>query len=102
MSTHTFEMPSRLETLMNDQRVRIGALIAGAVVIFTSVVVVNVSNGPSRSKHTKAVAVLPDAPLNIPILRQWPYPHVRHVEATVTVRAPASKVPGKRVLTARR
>ena len=101
MSTHTFEMPSRLETLMNDRRVRMGGLIAGAVVILTSIAVVNISNGPSRSKQTQAVAVLPDAPLNIPMLRQWPYPDSRQA-AAVTVRAPASKVVAKRVFTARR
>ena len=103
MSTHTFEVPGRLEILMNDRRVRMGGLIAGVLVIFTSIAVVNISNAPSRSKHTRAVAVLPDAPLNSPILRQWPYPDSRHVAAaTVAVRAPASKVPAKRVFTARR
>lgn len=103
MATQTFDLGSPLERLMNDSRVRIGGVIAGALVILTSMIVVNVSNGPSTSKHTRAVAVLPDVPLNIPILRYWPYPDQRPVAAAV---APGSKIvkatKAGRVLTARR
>lgn len=105
MATQTFDIGSPLERLMNDQRVRIGGAIAGALIILTSMIVVNVSNEPSRSKATRAVAVLPDVPLNIPILRYWPYPETRRVEATKSVssmRAPAGKAAKRGVLTARR
>ncbi|MDP1830198.1 MAG: hypothetical protein Q8L48_43440 [Archangium sp.] len=108
MATQTFDLGSSLERLMNDRRVRIGGLIAGSLVILTSMIVVNVSNGPSRSKATKAVAVLPDVPLNIPILRYWPYPETRRVEAAaasttrVSVRAPGARAAKRGVLTARR
>ena len=106
MSSHTFDPGSHLERLMNDRRVVIGALIAGALVILGSLIVVNVSSGPSTSKHTRAVAVLPDVPLKIPILRYWPYPDPRPAAAAVTVIAPGSKVvkatKAGRVLTARR
>ena len=100
MSTTTFDFGSQLESLMNDRRVRIGGLIAGAVIIATSMIVANVANDPSYARSTKSVAVLPDSPLNIPIMRQWPYAPARKVEA-VSVRASASK-PAKRVFTARR
>ena len=100
MSTKTFDFGSQLERLMNDRRIRIAGLIAGAVIISTSLIVANVANDPANARSTKTIAVLPDSPLNIPIIRQWPYAHARQVEA-VTVRAPASK-PAKRVFTARR
>lgn len=95
MSTQTFEVPSPLERLIADPRVRIGGLIAGALVMLISVIVGNVANAPSRSRAIKAVAVLPDAPLNIPIIRSWPYPPA---PKAVTVTAPGAKV----VKTARR
>lgn len=102
MSTTTFDFGNQLESLMNDRRVRIGGLIAGAVIIATSLIVANVSNDPSYARRTRSVAVLPDSPLNIPIMRQWPYSDARKV-AAVTVRAPGAKAkPAKRVLTARR
>ena len=96
MSTTTFDFGRQLERLMNDRRVRIGGLIAGAVIIATSVIVANVSNNPSA--RARSVAVLPDSPVNVPIMRQWPY--ARNVEA-VTVRVPGARA-AKRVLTARR
>ena len=100
MSTKTFDFGSQLERLMNDRRVRIAGLIAGAVIISTSLIVANVANDPANARSSKSIAVLPAAPLNIPIIRQWPYAPARKVEA-VTVRAPASK-PARRVFTARR
>lgn len=106
MSSHTFDAGSHLERLLNDRRVVIGGLIAGAMIVVGSLIVVNVSARPSTSKHTRAVAVLPDVPLNIPILRYWPYPDARPAAAAVTVIAPGSKVvkatKAGRVLTARR
>ncbi len=98
MTTQTFDVPSPLERLVTDRRVVIGALIAGALIIISSLVVVNVSQAPSRARALKSVAVLPDAPLNIPIMRQWPYPAPK-VE---TVRAPGAKVAAKRNAVARR
>lgn len=103
MSTHTFDFGSQLERMMSNRRVRIGGLIGGALVIMSSLIVVNVSNAPSRSRATKSVAVLPDSPLNIPIMRQWPYPQASAAAtATVTVRAPGAKAVKRGVLTARR
>jgi hypothetical protein len=105
MSTHTFDIGTQLERFTNDRRVRIAGLIAGVVVIATSMIVVDIANAPSTVKATKSVA-LPDAPLNIPIMRHWPYSGAGKVES---VRAPASKPAkakaakaGKRVFTARR
>ncbi len=95
---HTFDIGSQLERLMNDRRVRIGGLIAGALVIFSSVIVVNVSNEPSKAKVLKSVAVLPPSPLNIPIMRSWPYPETRRVASS----ASGVKVVKRNVLTARR
>jgi uncharacterized membrane protein len=104
MTTETFDVPSPLERLMNDSRVRIGGLIGGALVIVLSFIVVNVSNTPTQSRATKSVAVLPDAPLNIPIMRQWPYP-VQKAGASSgvvqTVRAPGAKAVKRTVLTRR-
>ncbi|MDP3157216.1 MAG: hypothetical protein Q8N23_31380 [Archangium sp.] len=98
MTTQTFDVPSPLERLVTDRRVVIGALIAGALIIICSLVVANFSQAPSRARALKSVAVLPDAPLNIPIMRQWPYPAPK-VE---TVRAPGGKVVAKRNVVARR
>ncbi len=103
MSTQTFDVPSPLERLMNDRRIVIGALIAGALIILSSLAVVNVSQAPSRARALKSVAVLPAAPLNIPIMRQWPYPAPKVETAKVqTVRAPGAKVAAKRNVIARR
>ncbi len=98
MATQTFDIGTPLERLMNDTRVRIGAAIAGAVIIFSSVVVVNVANTPSKHKALKSVAVLPDVPLNIPIMRSWPYPETRRVES---VSAPGAKAVKRNVLARR-
>lgn len=88
MTTNTFDVGSSLDRLVNDSRVRIWAGIAGALVIVISFIVVSVANEPSKSRHLKSVAVLPDAPLNIPIMRSWPYPDSRKVQS---VRAPAAR-----------
>lgn len=98
MATHTFDIGSPLERLLNDRRVRIGGLIGGALVIVSSMIVVNVSNAPSTHKALKSVAVLPAAPLNIPIMRSWPYPETRRVE---TVSAPGAKVVKRNALARR-
>lgn len=91
-TTETFALPSPLERFMADQRVRIGGLIGGALVILISLIAGNLAQEPSRSRATKAVAVLPETPLNVPILRQWPYPQAKSsVQAVQTVRAPAAK-----------
>ncbi len=91
MTTATYEVPSPLERLLADQRVRIGGLIAGALVILVSLIVGNLAQEPSRSRATRAVAVLPEQPLNVPVLRSWPY--ARETPAIVqTVRAPGAKV----------
>jgi hypothetical protein len=90
MTTATYEVPSPLERLMNDQRVRIGGLIAGALVIVVSLVVGNLAQEPSRARATKAVAVLPEQPLNLPVLRHWPYETPKPA-IVQTVRAPAAK-----------
>lgn len=90
MTTATYEVPSPLERLVNDQRVRIGGLIGGALVILISLIAGNLAQEPSRARATKAVAVLPDVPLNVPIMRQWPYPQAKS-PAVQTVRAPAAK-----------
>lgn len=97
MTTQTFDVPSPLERLINDRRIVIGALIAGALIIISSLIVVNVSQAPSRASALKSVAVLPAAPLNIPIMRQWPYPAPK-VE---TARAPGAKAVKRNVLARR-
>jgi hypothetical protein len=104
MTTETFAVPSPLERLINDTRVRIGGLIGGALVILVSLIVVNVSNAPSRSRATKSVAVLPAAPLDIPIMRQWPYPAPapKTQAGTQVTRAAGSKPVKRGVFTARR
>ena len=82
---------------MNDSRVRIGAVVVGALVIAVSLGVVNVSHTASRL--SKVVAVLPASPLNIPMLRQLPPPEPKKGDV-VSVRT--AKAPKARVLTARR
>ena len=96
MSSHTFDFGSQLERLMNDRRVRIGGAIAGAVVFATSLIAVNISHKPPRSKYV-AAEVSP----NLPIMRYLPYPEPRKGDV-VSVRAPGSKARAPGVLTARR
>lgn len=98
MATETFDIGSPLERLLNDRRVRIGGLVAGVLVILISLIVVNVAHAPSTHKALKSVAVLPDRPLNIPIMRSWPYPETRRVES---VSAPGAKVMKRSVLARR-
>ena len=95
MSSHTNDFGSKLERLLNDRRVRIGGAIAGAVVIVTSLIAVNITHTPPRSKYVEA-SVSP----NLPIMRYLPYPEPRKGDVVVSVRAPGSKP--ARVLTARR
>ncbi len=102
MSTQTFDVPSPLERLLNDRRVVIGALIAGALIIISSLVVVNVSQAPSRARALRPVAVLPAAPLNIPLMRQWPYPAPKAETVKVQkVRAAGAKASKRNVLARR-
>lgn len=95
MNTPTFDIGSQLERLVNDQRVRIGGLIAGALVIAVSFGAVNISHAPKRA--TKAVLLAPEVSPNIPIIRYWPYPDQRKVEAQAQ-----EKIAKRGVLTARR
>ena len=102
MSTQTFDVPSPLERLMNDRRVVIGALITGALIIISSLVVVNVSQVPSRARALRPVTVLPAAPLNIPLMRQWPYPAPKAETVKVQkVRAAGAKASKRNVLARR-
>ena len=95
MSSHTNDFGSMLERLLNDRRVRIGGAIAGAVVIGASLIAVNITHTPPRSKYVEA-SVSP----NLPIMRYLPDPEPRKGDVVYsTVRAPGSKA---RVLTARR
>ncbi len=97
---NTLSITSTLERLMNDSRVRIGAAIVGALVIGTSMIVVNVSQRPVRS--AKTVAVLPEYPLNIPMVRQLPPPQPKKGEVVQRLGKETKVRPSARTLTARR
>jgi len=83
---------------MNDSRVRIGGAIVGGLIIVVSLVVGHLAQTPSHA--SKPVAVLPEYPLNVPMVRRLPAPEPKKGDV-VTARA-AGKETKRRTLTARR
>lgn len=71
----TSDLGSVVERLLSDRRVVMGGLIAGGVIMLGSLAL-GAYGGPTRSSR-ETVSVLPETPLNIPIIRQLPQPQPR-------------------------
>ena len=89
MSSSSFDIGNTLERLFSNRRVVIGGLSVGGLIVVCSLAL-GTFGAP---RHRKSVAVLPDAPLNVPILRQLPYPEPRK---TVVVPRGGSTVTAQR------
>jgi hypothetical protein len=96
----------RFETMMSDKRVRAVGIALGAVLLAISLGLLMASKSPPRTIVTGKV--LPDTPLQVPILRYMPYPDMRVYELrammpamTARVSAAGSQVRGKTMLSRR-
>lgn len=78
-------LPDSLEQLLNDKRFKIAAGVCGAVILLVSMVLLGLSSGPMHKASTRVVAVLPEVPYNIPILRSLPEPQPMVQKAGRTV-----------------
>jgi hypothetical protein len=94
------DLSNTLERLMNDTRVRIGAAVVGGLIIVTSLIVANECQAPVRL--AKVAAVLPEYPLNLPMVRRLPPPEPKKGDVVSSLKRVESKKGLRGTLTARR
>jgi hypothetical protein len=93
-------LSNTLERLMNDTRVRIGAAGVGGLIIVTSLIVANACQAPVRL--AKVAAVLPEYPLNLPMVRRLQPPEPKKVKLVSSLKRVESKQGPRGALTAHR
>jgi hypothetical protein len=90
------DLNNTLDRLMNDTRVRIGAAVVGGLIVIISLIVGNACQTPVR---VKSAAVLPEYPINLPMVRRLPGPEPKKGEVVSTRK---TALPVRGTLTARR
>jgi hypothetical protein len=96
----------RFEAMMDDKRVRVVGIALSALVLAISMGLLVAAKSPMKPIVTGKV--LPDAPVNVPLLRSMPYPDLRASElrallpaATARISASSVAPKGKLVLSRR-
>lgn len=90
-----------LEKLVTDRRARIAGAVFGVLMLTVSFGFLAASKAEVKRSAASLASHLPDAPLNIPILRYLPEPQPRKGDAAERVAAPSRKAKA-RYVTARR
>lgn len=97
---------ARFEAMMDDKRVRVVGMALSALILAISMGLLVAAKSPMKPIVTGKV--LPDTPVNVPMLRYMPYPDMRVYElralapaATARVSSASVASRGKMVLTRR-
>lgn len=80
----------KFEALMDDKRVRVVGIAASALILAISMGMLVAAKSPMRPIVTGKV--LPDAPVNVPMLRSMPYPDMRVFELRALLPAATARV----------